>query len=62
LVKIKQKGFIMPRKHRIDEVGFYHIVNRGVARRDIYKCDEDYFKFLDIVQDASDEYDFKREI
>lgn len=52
----------MPRKHRIDEVGFYHIVNRGVARRDIYKCDEDYFKFLDIVQDASDEYDFKREI
>lgn len=49
----------MPRKNRIEEVGFYHVVNRGVARGNVYLSDEDYFKFLDIVQDASDEYSFE---
>jgi REP element-mobilizing transposase RayT len=49
----------MARKRRIDEVGFYHIINRGVTRTNVYVSDEDYCKFLDIVQDASDEYKFK---
>ncbi len=30
----------MPRKNRIDKVGFYHIINRGVARNSIYHDDE----------------------
>jgi len=46
------------RKNRINKVGFYHIINRGVARNTIYHSDEDFVKFLEIVQDASDEYDF----
>lgn len=48
----------MPRKNRIEKVGFYHIINRGVARNTIYHDDEDFRKFLEIIQDASDEYDF----
>ena len=48
----------MARKNRIDKVGFYHIINRGVARNSIYHSDEDFVRFLEIVQDASDEYDF----
>jgi len=48
----------VPRKNRIDKVGFYHIINRGVAREGIYHDDEDFTKFLDIVQEASQEYGF----
>lgn len=48
----------MSRKNRIDKVGFYHIINRGVARDSIYHDDADFMKFLDIVQDASEEYVF----
>ena len=31
----------MARRPRLDLDGFHHIVNRGVARSNIYKCDED---------------------
>ena len=48
----------MPRKNRIEKVGFYHIINRGVARNSIYHDNEDFTKFLDIVQEASEEYGF----
>ena len=48
----------MPRKNRIEKVGFYHIINRGVARNNIYHNDEDFIKFLEIIQEASDEYHF----
>ena len=27
--------------------GFHHIVNRGVARDNVYKCDEDKDKYLE---------------
>jgi len=49
----------MPRKKRIEKVGFYHIINRGVARVNVYLSDKDYLTFLDIVQDAADEYKFE---
>jgi REP element-mobilizing transposase RayT len=49
----------MPRKPRIEKVGFYHVVNRGVAGTNIYLSGEDYLQFLEIVQDASDEYSFE---
>ena len=49
----------MPRKVRVEKVGFYHIINRGVAKVNIYLSNEDYLQFLEIVQDASDEYSFE---
>lgn len=49
----------MPRSLRIDVVGFYHIVNRGVAQESIFHVLDDFTKFLDIVQEASEEYDFE---
>ena len=48
----------MPRKNRIEKAGFYHIINRGVARNNIYHNDEDFTKFLEIIGEASDEYHF----
>ena len=39
----------MPRRPRIDMVGHYHIVNRGVEQRTIYKDDEDYKTFLGLL-------------
>jgi len=36
----------MARRSRLDLDGFHHIVNRGVARSNIYRCDEDKEKFF----------------
>ena len=49
----------MARKLRIDKNGFYHIINRGVARSVIFKDEYDNLKFLEILQDASQDYDFE---
>ena len=49
----------MPRSYRIKKNGFYHIINRGVAKKSIFHDNEDFLKFLDIVQEASEEYGFK---
>jgi len=35
----------MSRKPRIEKVGFYHIINRGVDRVNIYLCDDDFLNF-----------------
>jgi REP element-mobilizing transposase RayT len=48
----------MARKKRIEKIGFYHIVNRGVERRTIFCDDEDFKKFLEIVQDSAIIYNF----
>jgi REP element-mobilizing transposase RayT len=48
----------MPRKPRIEKNGFYHIINRGVARNIIFKDKEDNLKFLEILQNASEDYNF----
>ena len=37
----------MSRKLRIEKNGFYHIVNRGVARSSIYLNDDDFIKFIE---------------
>jgi len=47
------------RKLRIEKNGFYHVVNRGVARSNIYLCDDDFVNFLEIMQEASQEYHFQ---
>ena len=49
----------MPRRPRVDMAGFYHVVNRGVDRRVIYKDDEDHKTFLQILCDASTLYEVK---
>ena len=46
----------MPRRPRIDMVGYYHIVNRGVEQRVIYKDNEDFEMFLEILCTACQLY------
>jgi putative transposase len=48
----------MARKRRLSRVGYYHVLNRGVAKERIYFDERDYRKFLEIVDDASAEYGF----
>lgn len=38
----------MPRRLRIDLAGYHHIINRGVARTDVFLEEEDYDVFLGI--------------
>jgi putative transposase len=46
----------MARKERITEVGFYHIINRGVERRDVFLESEDYDYFLDLLSEMKKIY------
>ena len=39
----------MPRRPRIDMVGYYHIVNRGVEQRNVFVQDEDFKTFLEML-------------
>jgi len=39
----------MPRKPRIEIAGYYHVINRGVEQRVIFKEDEDYKKFEELL-------------
>ena len=48
----------MPRKPRIEAIGYHHIINRGVARGDIFLNNNDFEKFLEILQDAKEIYNF----
>jgi len=49
----------MARKLRISRNGFYHVINRGVARANIYRCMDDFKKFLVIMQEVSEDYNFE---
>ena len=40
----------MPRKPRIDLSGYHHVINRGVNRENIFLCNDDKDKFLDILE------------
>ena len=46
-------------KPRINQSGFYHVINRGVERRDVYLEDEDRQCFLEIIDEAAGLYDFE---
>ncbi len=48
----------MARKIRIEDAGFHHILNRGVERRVIFDTAKDQEKFLEIVCEVSEHYDF----
>ena len=45
-------------RRRVEKEGFHHIVNRGVAKGNIFLEDEDYEKFLEIIEIAKERYDF----
>ena len=46
----------MARRPRLNMAGFHHIVNRGVARDNVYKCDVDKEKYLEILCKACKTY------
>ena len=46
----------MPRRPRIDLPGYYHLVNRGVARANVYLNNSDKDKFLEILCKACFDY------
>lgn len=46
----------MARRPRLDLAGFHHIVNRGVARGNVYKSSIDKDKFLEILCKACKDY------
>ncbi len=49
----------MARKKRMESIGFYHIVNRGVERRKIYMDDDDRMQFLEILEESAEVYAFE---
>jgi len=48
----------MARRPRIEKEGFHHVVNRAVARDNIFLDDEDFEKFLEFLAIAQERYDF----
>ncbi len=46
----------MARRPRIDLAGYHHLINRGVAQLNVYKCKADKDKFLEILCKACREY------
>jgi len=48
----------MARKIRIKDSGFHHILNHGAKKRIIFNTSKDKEKFLDILCEVSEHYDF----
>lgn len=48
----------MPRRQRITEAGYFHIINRGVERRIVFVDDSCYSKFYLLLEQAVSIYDF----
>ena len=46
----------MPRRPRITEVGFHHIIARGVDRRDVFTDEKCFETFLSLLKVVSTEY------
>lgn len=49
----------MPRPPRLNLVGLHHIVNYGVAKEVVYRCDDDKKMFLDVLCKACKIYKVK---
>ena len=49
----------MPRKPRVEYPGFHHLINRGVARGNIFLKEADFLKFLELLEQTSKVYNFK---
>ena len=46
------------RRLRVEEIGVYHIINRGVERRDIFLSANDRDRFIKIIDESSILYKF----
>ena len=46
----------MPRKNRITEPGYYHVISRGVEKRNVFLEDSDCNLFLDILVEVFKKY------
>ena len=49
----------MSRRPRLNLAGFYHIINRGIEKRDIFLEESDFVKFLSIIDEYVKICDFK---
>lgn len=48
----------MARAHRIDFIGYYHVINRGVEKRVIFLDNEDFEYFLALTDELQSFYSF----
>jgi REP element-mobilizing transposase RayT len=49
----------MARRPRIEfEGAFYHVITRGNQRQRIFKTEKDYAKYLEILADYKDRYEY----
>ncbi|MBD3808589.1 MAG: transposase [Epsilonproteobacteria bacterium] len=48
----------MPRRPRVEQAGFHHVINRGVARGAIFLDEDDYRAFLEILEVSKERYHF----
>ena len=48
----------MPRRSRITENGYYHVINRGVEKRKIFLDNDDHHKFINLLDAYRAKYDF----
>lgn len=49
----------MPRKPRIEMIGYHHILNRGVEKRKVFLDDEDFNTFIKLLCSACESYGVK---
>jgi len=49
----------LARKKRVNLAGFYHIINRGVEKRDVFLKKEDFEWFLEICEEYSKIFNFE---
>lgn len=49
----------MPRQGRKNsKTKVYHVILRGIDKQDIFFCEEDYYKFLDILKETKEKYQY----
>ena len=48
----------MPRRARVTQPGFHHIINRGVARQNVFRNRSDKDYFLKLLDEVFISYDF----
>lgn len=48
----------MPRRLRIESLGYHHVYNRGVAKGKVFEDEKDKAKFIELMASISKEYKF----
>lgn len=48
----------MPRRLRIEAIGYHHVYNRGVAKNNVFEDDADKAKFIELMAMVSREFKF----